>query len=227
MPYPAFPTDDQIQAFALNAGILLPVINYVPTFDFTGYGALAQTEFQSRTGRIPFLKDAVDMSRVYDPPGPSSKLETTYYKGGEKVLELDAGLLSCTSIYLGVTPDNTGTAMDLQRQLRLMPANSPAMGLPYEWVEFYFPVYGAPSSVVITGRFGYSAELPDDAYAACLRLGASIAATDILEGIFSTPGTFKEGDETTIQDSYDKLGQAWGRFSDRVIDRYKLIRLGV
>ena len=233
MPQPNFPADSDIQTFIVDCGLNLPtqVIGafnaYISTYTATGLAAAAQTEFQERTGRIPFLKDSVDVSRSYDPPGAYSSLETTFYKGGEKILELDAGLLSCTSVYLGVVvPDNVGTAMDLQRQLRFMPANAAAMGHPYEWIEFYFPVYGAPSSVVVTGRWGYATEVPDDVWQACLRLGASIAAKDILEGIMSTPNTFKEGDETQIQDSFDALGNQWQNYANRVIGRYKLLRFG-
>lgn len=227
-----FPSDADIQAFIVSCGVNMPsqVVGafnaYMSTYTVAGIAGAAQIEFQERTGRIPFIKDSSDVARVFDPPGAYSALEQTFYKGGEKILELDSGLLSCTSIYLGVTPDNTGTQMDLARQLRLMPANAPAMGHPYEWVEFYFPVYGAPSSIVITGKWGYSATVPDDVWQACLRLGASIAAKDILEGIMSTPNMFKEGDETQTQPAFDALGQTWERYANRVIARYRIIRMG-
>ncbi len=219
----SFPSDSEVQTFVVASGVTAP-----SGFSFTGYGALAQTEFQNRTGLIPFLKDASDVSRSYDPPGPRSKLETYYYLGGEKVLELDAGLLSCTSVALGVTPDTPdGQTMDLQRQLRLMPANAPVKGRPYTWIEFFFPVYGAPSSVVVTGKWGYSATVPEDVWQGCLRLAASMAAKDVLQGILSGPTTISAGEDEITQDSFRELGLAWDQYASAVIDRYKLIRAGL
>jgi hypothetical protein len=216
-----FPGDSDIESLLTGSGLTVP-----SGYSFSGLGAWAQGEFQQRTGRVPFLEDSVDVARVFDPPGGRSKLEPSFYLGGEKLLELKAGLLSCNAVAVGVTPDNPdGQAMDLARQLRLLPSNAAVEGKPYSQIEFYFPVYGAPNSIVVTGKWGYSSAVPDDVWAACLRLGAAKAAADILEGITASPSRIKAGEDLIQQDSFHELGEAWRAEADRVIARYALARL--
>lgn len=217
MSHSSAPTDSDVQTFVTKAGVALPA-----GFAFDGLAAAAVAEFQRRTGQVPFILDSVDVARYYDPPGARSSSDRT-------VLELDAGLLTCVSVSVGVSADDpSGQPLDLQRQLRLCPLNAPALGQPYTWIEFPFPLFGAPSSVKIVGRWGYSSTWPDDAWQAVLRLGAWMAAQDVQQGIATRGTTLKEGDESVAfsDEALKNLGASWQSYVDRVVGRYRLVRLG-
>ena len=225
MPRSAPPADSDILSFIENAGVSIPAGMAVE-----GYAAAGLAEFERLTNRTPFLASDVDSTRYFDPPGAPASGQNQFYRGGEKMLELGTGLVSVTSIALGVTADNpSGQTMDLSRQLALKPLNAPANGWPYSIVEFFFPVYGATGSIKITGKWGYCSELPEDAYQAILRLGAWMAMQDLAESRRSRPTSIKD-DEVTI--AYDaktisEAGSSWRSFADRVIERYRMVAIGL
>lgn len=225
MPHSAYPLDADYTAFVTGAGLSMP-----SAYSWVGIADYAQAEFEKRTGRIPFLKDASDVARSFDPPGATSTLETSFYKGGEKLLELDAGLLTCTSVAVGVTPGDPGAVLAAGTQYRLMPQNAAVKNMPYEWIEFYFPVYGMPSSIVITGKWGYAANLPEDVWQCCLCIGAEYVATQILDGLLTGATSIKTPtDETTYSRNVADLGKGWGATATRIIENggYRLRRVGL
>ena len=219
MPHPAFPVDADISAFVTTAGVELPA-----GFSFAGYGASVQEEWQRRTGREPFLKDATDVTRYYDPPRMSNK-DRRYSS-----LELDNGLLSCTSVAIGVhvvdNPD--GTLLTLNEDYRLMPLNAPVTSKPYEWIEFFFRVRGLPGSIKVIGQWGYCTSIPEDAWQGMLALGGAQACRAILQGLMATPAKIKSASGAEIQqDSFEDLGAAWEKQANRVIARYTMLQLGL
>src|SRR5258708_1585837 len=114
MPHTAYPLDADISALVTNSGVTLP-----SGFVFTGYADAAQAEFEARTGRIPFLEDASDVSRTFDPPGDRPHSDSYVQSfGGQRRLELHAGLLSVTSL---VGPGRTFVQ---DTDFRLMPVNA-------------------------------------------------------------------------------------------------------
>lgn len=221
MPRDAFPVDADVVAFFvaqwpnLNSGAL--------TLLTTGSAEAALDAFQTDTRQQPFLKDASDVTRYFDPPGPESRLENQFYRGGGKLLQLEAGLLSCTSISLGVNADNpNGDAMDLQRQLRLMPQNAAARGKPYTWIEFFFPVYGSPGSLKIVGKWGYSAQVPEDAWQAVLKKAAAMSTPAVIQALSDGLAAWSEGDASEKYSPIDLETSAtrWDNEVDACILRY-------
>lgn len=207
-----YPTDDDVKLLVAGSGVTLPA-----GFVFAGYADAATQEFQQLTGFVPFLKDSSDVERVYGPPG----------RRASNVLELGAGLLSLTSLRVEVTSDQpSGRPLTQNRDFWLKPDNAAVEGRPYTWIKFLRPVFGLPSSIVVAGRWGFGATVPDDAWEAIRRLAASQAAKDALQGIAAAPETIKDDDVTVTQNSSEALGAAWAEYAQRVIGRYKLIRAG-
>lgn len=213
MEHTTYPIDADIETLFLGAEISFP-----DAFSFNGYAAMARQEFERRTGRIPFLIDAEDEVRVFDPPGAiSPNSSNQYVVGGGKVVQLMAGLLELTSVTLG------GQVKVLGTDFRLMPMNAPKMRRPYEWLQFFYIVYGVPSSLVVTGKWGWGAEIPEDAWKAMIRLGGCLALRDLLQAQSIGIASWTDGDvsESNSPALLAKVGAAWEEFATPVIERYK------
>jgi hypothetical protein len=228
MSHTTFPEDSDITTFVTGAGVIVP-----SGFSWVGYGVKSQREFERRTRRRPFLKDASDVERSFNPPA----MEGSRGISGA-VIDLDAGLLSLTSIYMDVTYDNPDGVLLVQgRDFVLTPANAPVIGEPWRYVQllepFYIvhqPLYAArqTQSVKVTGRWGYSDEVPEDVWKCCLALGASIAMTSIMEGRNTQAyKSMKTKDEETVYATIAGAGSGWVKDANAVIKDYKLRELGI
>jgi hypothetical protein len=231
MSHSTFPADSDIQAFIVASGVTVPT-----GFDYTGLGALAQREFELGTGRIPFLKDASDVTRRFDPPGgpahgsgAGSFTGTFGAYGGGPYLEFAAGLVTATSIVKWITSATpAGTAMVDGTDYLLMPLNAPAEGKPWEGLQILIPTYGGRGSIAVTGKWGYSATIPEDVWQACLALGASHATVSIIESLKTGKIMLKSGDdEVQYRDNLTDLGSTWLGVAKRVISIYKLRTVGI
>ena len=209
----AYPVDSDITALINGSGITLP-----SGYSTSGYAAAAIDEWEKLTGFIPFLNTEGSSAQTFDPPGvrPNAKSYGSLY-GGERVMALKGGLVSVASVV------SSGQTMVLGTDYRLRPGNAAAKGKPFTWIEFAYPIWGLPDSVVVTGVFGYcSGSIPQTAWDAIVRIGAAMVARDVLQGIYASPTDIKEGDEAVQQDSFRDLGQAWEAYSARMVDFYKL-----
>ena len=212
MPQDAYPADSDVEALVTGSGVSVP-----SNFIFTGYASAAIAEFEKLTGYEPFFADGTDRTRKFDPPGATPNARAfAMQRGGERVLALQSGIVSVTSLTV------SGKTCVLGTDYRLRPANADAKGRPWTWIEFMVPQWGQPDDVLVTGKWGYSLQVPDDAWQAIVRLAACRVAEDILQGIFASPTTQKEGNEVETQDSFRELGAAWQAFVDRTIAAYKL-----
>lgn len=189
----ALPTTADLQALLTAAGL----ISKTPTdlqylLDLDGALASAKTEWEKRTGWVPFLfapagGGSGETTRRYDPPGNK----------GSYILALDGGLISLTSLLVSVTVDTpAGTALTVDKDFFLQPYNAPAEGRPYEWIEFCSAVRGMPASVRVTGTFGFSASIPDDAFQALLRGAASELGPELAQALSKGQIEWKQGDES-------------------------------
>ena len=109
-------------------------------------------------------------TRYYTPPGPrppTSGIQSL--NGGGRVLELDCGAASVTSLSVsGVAYTRSDPASNtFQGQYWLEPVNNPAIGRPYDRIHFWAPIWGLPQAVAITAVFGFTA-IPDDAWGSIL-----------------------------------------------------------
>jgi len=219
MPRTAYPSDNEIQTFFTSTGLTVP-----SGFVFTGYGEMASAEFERRTGRIPFLRNAGDVVRKFDPPGyvpPGRSYAGT--RGGGRILYFAAGLCSLTSLVAN------GTTLTEDTDFRLLPKNAAAINKPYEGVEFFAQLFGAASSIVITGKWGYHQNIPEDAFQAMVRIGFLRAVQDIKEKLSLGVIRWKD-DDVSEERSIELLAQAGetaSEYVESVIEGYELKTVGL
>lgn len=221
MPHSAYPSSADLQQFLVGNGLTLPT-----SFAYDAHASAIRSEWEKLTGRIPFLGDAVDVTFLYDPPGAESRNIWTPYVGGQARLDLWPGWVSITSIALGVTVDNpVGSIVDLSRQIRFYPQNQSLRGIPIEWVDFKFPVWGVAGSVQVIGKRGYSATIPDEAWLGMLYLGGSNALMSYRASLLSGALSWKEADVTESRDpkAIMTLGDDYKARAMQIIAQYKQI----
>lgn len=223
MTYTEFPADEDIKGFLADQEYATPC-----NLSYEGYADAAKREFERRTGRIPFLKDSVNVERFYDPPVPSAH---------GQFLALDAGLLEVSSVMVGVSTTNPGVVLTQGSDYVLHDYNAPVEGRPYERIQFVSSISnrflyqssphigGSPRSIKVTGKWGYSATVPDDVYFAVLRLGVSLALMDLKEALAGDLVEWAEGDtrERLSIELIQKLGAGMTAYVDRVVSRYLFI----
>jgi hypothetical protein len=148
----------------------------------------------------PFLAPETATARRFHAPGPRGTYEGTQ-NGGGRVLFLGCGLVELESL----TVDGTELAVDADFHLE-----SEEEGAPFTRVRFTPPVYAAPHGIVITGRWGYCAELPPLAFAAILGhaaaslapLGASKRRTAAEDALSADGGVIKAKEAGSVRVEY-------------------------
>jgi len=156
MPKTQWPTPAEVQAHLTLAGAWGDISDDLSSVI---QGAIDATvrDFEDQTGWNPFLAAAADSTRYFDAPGPYSNGYLGRTGGGNK-LELDGGLLSVTSL----TVDGVTKMEGDDFQLR-----SPGGGWPNTKVLFLNGrVYSEPNGIVITGKWGFSTEIPANVWEA-------------------------------------------------------------
>ncbi|OFX13605.1 MAG: hypothetical protein A2W00_04460 [Candidatus Eisenbacteria bacterium RBG_16_71_46] len=189
----AAPTSDDLKQYIESLGVINPTKfdDAVALMRLDVKAPAAWSDWEKRTGWKPFLKDAADVTRWFDPPGPNREGVS---RGGGRLLRLEAGLLTLTSLttHLSVSePD--GTALTVNEHFWLTDAggdyNADAEGRPWEIVQFSSNQYGPPRSIRIIGRWGRAETIPDDAWEAVRQYGAYLAyqelSLNISRGLFS------------------------------------------
>lgn len=190
-------------------------------------------DFESRTGWEPFLSTGADTTRYFDPPGKDPGLRST----GGRILDVNAGLLSVTTLTTGITFTSTGTALVAEQDFILGRYNAAAEGYPYDYVEFRssfwlerfaIPVGRGPKSISIAGRWGYCSSIPDDAYTAILFKSAMfLAQTGIMAG--TLVGAVTEKHTPDFGEHYASVGGGmsfWESTYADVARGYRRISLG-
>lgn len=159
----------------------------------------AADEWSRVTGYKPFLADAADVLRKFDPPGPTIRGTRYGYRarGGERFVEFaGTGLVSITSMTTGVDSVSTGTVRTLGTDFYLYPSEAAAEGIPWTHAEFVLPVWGSQQSVQVLGKWGFSATLPDDAWQAILFMAAVRLAPQLSSLLTGGQSQVKLGNDT-------------------------------
>jgi hypothetical protein len=216
-PTTSFPQDSDIQSFVTAAGVVVPT-----SYTFSGMGAKARREWERATGRTPFIASGSQVQRAFDPPGssPCSTSDNQGFGGG-RMLPIPPGIVSCASVV------SMGASLVFGVGYRLLPLDAPFKNQPYDMMEFYFPQYGPASSVLITADWGYWDSIDEDVWYGVCRLGASLVAKDILEGVFSTPSLIQIGEDKIQQDSFRELGDSWAAQAARDAAYYSFKNVGL
>ncbi len=215
-------------AMLYSAGVLsAPPTTPEALIDMTSALASAVDEWERGTGWVPFLTQAADTTRTYDPPGPERGPVGIYQGvnnlGGGRRLFLNAGVRSITTLKVGVSLTSTGTALTLNRDYWLRPQNATAYDRPYTYIEFAYPQYGNPQSITVLASFGFAVILPDDAWLAILRMAAIEVLPTLELQKFGSLVKWTESDgvsETYNAKPYAALMEAWQAQIDKVRARY-------
>jgi len=207
-----YPTAADIQAYLTASGIVMDGSTADSTFaDFLGDIADAgKLEFERRTDR-KFLADTADMIYYFNPPADTQ---------GVLFLNEIKDLISVTSIVYQPT-GSTALTLTLNTDYWLEPANNLAVGRPYEWVQFRTGRFLAPitpaqrRSIIITGKAGYAAAIPTDAWRAMISCGLLSEIGTLAQ--FFTGGllSWRGADGTT--ETYKGLSQ-WGEDMQCAVD---------
>jgi len=144
--------------------------------------AAAIKEWEARSGWLPFLKDAADQTRFYNPPRCSND---------GVVLDLGRGLLVITSLTVGCEWDGTGgTALTLGQDFIMQPYDGGTDEKPWTGIRFRSTQYGGAKSLKIVGKFGYLTDCPADVAGAIKGRAAAIGFKDSAQGVI---GQIKQG----------------------------------
>jgi hypothetical protein len=222
MPYSAYPTSGQIESFIRALGILTDeqLAALLDNLDLAGVAEAAQAAWEADTGWLPFLKDTADVARRFNPPGPNRRGLT---RGGWDRIDLEAGLLSVTSVTTGYSLTDAGSALALEDDYFLWPANAAALFRPWTALEFNSYRWGQPESLRIVGAWGFSDRIPADAWQAILRHGATIAYSEIALGVSGGATRWTEADitEEYAAGIFQQHLAAWEQQWRRAVMRYR------
>jgi hypothetical protein len=185
--------------------------------------------WEQRTGYLPFLAGTAT-SRRFDPPGPNHGYPpaiTGLNRGGERILPLDAGLAAePTSVVVGYSDTDPGTTLTAGTQYWLHPYNALAKGMPYTRLEFVVPQWGAPRSVLVTGSWGFSQTVPDDAWEGIMAYASWLAWPGIVGQL--TGGLIEWTEQATERygvSPFKHFRDYWEFGLDRIVSRYQRVTL--
>lgn len=171
----AMPTHIELREYLMGAGVLESVLTDAQkSIDLSGTAAAAIADWERDTHWEPFLSSGQDVTLTFSPG------DVLYPPNELPMLDLDGGVLSVTSLTVGVTQTNPGTVLTQDTDFFLMPGRAPRKGKPYTYIEFYranFASFGwmgapVPNSIVLVGKTGYSLTVPDDVFQSVLYRGA-------------------------------------------------------
>jgi hypothetical protein len=145
-------------------------------------------------------------------------------RGGGRILQVRGGYVSITSIRTGITPsDATGTLLVLNTDFRLLPYDAALNNRPYTSIELTYPLWGAPRSVKITGKRGYSVEMNAEVWNAIRMLAASMYLEALKEGKGGKLVEWTDGDGVHERRSIEliqKWGSTWSTRAKDILKRY-------
>jgi hypothetical protein len=180
----SYPTGTDLLEYMTDAGYAL-----TRPLSLSAKIKAAIAEWDRGTGYTPFVSDGSVTTRYYDPGGANRGGIGLSAIGGGRFLDLEAGLISLTSLTV------TGSVYTHGVQFYLEDVNAPAKGRPYEMIRFVVPVWGNRQCIAVTGVFGFCLKLPDDAWEAILQRGMALCAPQL--SLKKTGGVVsrKQGDE--------------------------------
>jgi hypothetical protein len=179
------PTATDLQALYASTGLVPnPAVAPFSSIAWAAYVATAIAAFAEATGRTFGVGTAApSVARTFDPPRNSRAL-----------LQLGAEALSIASVTV------SGAVQVLNTDYYLGPPNADAEGKPWSWIEFASPfsnplTVAARKSVVVTGVWGYSVNVPDDVWDAELKYAGWLAAPLVALKISKGLSMLRGGDE--------------------------------
>lgn len=211
----AYPTTSDVTALLTLAGVSYGAA------DIASILAGVEQEWEDRTGWQPFIKDGSDNHRHFDPPCGNR-------------LNLKAGLMSLTSLYVGTDyAGNNGSLLTLNTDFIMVHKDgqyhdgSIDDGQPITDIIFLSQYSGFERSIKITGKWGVADTCPSDVSRAIIRKSAALAIEELNSSAAGLLNKIKEG---TVEYAYDTgdgkatLDRYHAEF-DRCVNRWKRIDL--
>lgn len=214
--YTAYPTAAEALNLFTVLGFSLPSGMTSGELDYYRYAAI--DELENITGYRPFLAGA-SATYKFDPPGPNYRGRML---GGGRKLLLSQPFATITALSVGVTATDAGTALTADTDYWKLPANASAKNQPITEIVFSTLQWGIVNSVRITGKPGYSENIPAEVWEAVRRLTASRIAMGLREKLSQSPVEGKLGDES-IRFSIEllqKAGETWSSEAKAAIMSY-------
>jgi len=212
----SYPVSEDLQAFALNAGVIAAGSDLSLDYGRILTSAIKQWEFD--TGWSPFI--AEQDTRVYDYPYPDGR-----------ILDFRGGILSIDSFTV------SGTALTAGVEYVLYPLRAPNIGKPYTWLEMIvrfkeYWLFTLPGIINITGTFGYAADCPDDVKEAILSLACSNllptksgAATGMVQRIKQDSVEYQYVNNVILDNATTPQQAQLTQFYKDAVKRYKRVRI--
>ena len=212
----SYPNGSDLYTFLTAMGFTIPA-----GMDLDAAARAGADAWEQDTRLHPFL--AASDTRFFDPPGPRAGYGG--WRGGEKTLQLYTGLLSVTSLSIGLSADDAvGFPLTQGKDFFLRPDNVDKSGRPFTAIEFRVAVYGEAQSVAISGVFGAMTTLTSQIWDAILRRGALLVFPELQYSRHQGAQRIKEGDEEIAYEVrlLASTPNAWQKIYDTAVAKYKL-----
>jgi len=205
LTYAAYPDGGDVQMLTDAAGITLTAAQ-AGLLD--GYAAAAAAMWEDLTGQHPFLAAAEDSVRRQDAPVSPDGL-----------LWLDRPLAALTSVSYQPAGNPSGTLVAADAYLAI-PVNAEDDLVPYHGLLFRGHRWGAPlgywyrGSLYVTGRWGYTTELPANVWEGIRSQAALKLVTAQTVGAVGAIKGWKDGNRSIeyrpLAETVGGWQQAWG-----------------
>lgn len=221
MPQDAYATGADLRAYLEGAGF--------STSDHLDFEAAAQDapiQWERDVNYIPWL--AAPQTRTFDPQGPELGQQGGFFSssrwGGSNRLRLGAGLLSASSVVVGITPSlAAGRLLVPGSDFWLEPTEAPYANRPYTSIRFAVPQYGSLQSLQITGTWGFQQQLSLDVWNAVRAKGVLLMLPQLIAA--QTSG-LQGWTEAGVSEQYGVMPYgaqitAWGTQYVQTVARYR------
>lgn len=227
---PGYPSGSDVELFLAGAGMLPTDATQLAAvrMQCTGWAEAAAEDWEHDTGWEPYLAGSADTTRMFT---PRDVLEP---RNEPPMLDLKGGLLSATTITVDVQPGNPGVQLTEGSDFWLKPDNAPAKGRPYTWVEFwrvpgwaYFGLGADQRSIVIVGKWGYTASVDAHVRQALLCHAASNAAPMLAAARTGGMQKWSEADtsEAYSDNPFGAMQEVWQREYDKAVSAHRRVKL--
>lgn len=184
-----WPTSEELGALFAARGVSLSGLSPQACID------AAISAFERDTGYRPFKAETADSTRYFS-------VQDVGHRG---LLDLRAGYVSVTSVTVGVSATEVGSALTVNVDYWAEPVSGDG---PINFIRFLSEPAGYPRSIVVAGKRGYAASIPAEAWQAVLNRAAIESLSQVEAGAVDStvqgPVTINYGDmRRGLQSQYE------------------------
>lgn len=222
-----YPTGADLIAYIESCSLTVPggltsVLDI--TTGYTGADARIQQvvdDFEEMTGWLPFLACKGDETLTFDAPGARQSPGSGYFfayrpTGGGRILDVDCGLVSVSTVTAVSPTDGTPTVFVEGQDYILKPLNAIRKGQPYTMIEFLQSVLAGGNRIQVVGTVGYCTKLKAGVWQKLVQYGAYLTRPELSLGV-SGGGLLKIQDITFAANGVSPLGPEANQWFDDYI----------